>query len=145
MYDLPLLLDLLKVPALHAPDGTAFEEAHAEFQVHGRRVEVQRLDLLGNAVSLGGRGELNLDGSDLRMDFYAVWGHIVQVLPPGLRDLPPWLSRNLLLVRARGALGGDVKFSTEPVPALVGPVKQLVERVRGRGSGTEVRAQKDGY
>jgi hypothetical protein len=141
MYNLPLVLDLLKVPALHAPDGTAFEEAHAEFKVHGRRVQVQRLDLLGNAISLGGRGELNLDGSDLNMDFYAVWGHIVQVLPPGLRELPPWLSKNLLLVRARGPVSKP-ELKPEPVPALVEPVKQLVERARGRSPGPGMRAQK---
>ena len=48
MYNLPLVLDLLKVvTALHAPDGTAFEEAHAEFKIQGKRVQVTRLDLLG--------------------------------------------------------------------------------------------------
>ncbi len=143
MYNLPPLVDLLKVSALHVPDGTAFEEAHTEFRIHGRRVQVQRLDLLGSAISLGGRGELNLDGSDLAMDFYAVWGHIVQVLPPGLREVPPWLSKNLLLVHARGRLG-DIRYTPEPVPALVEPVKQLAERVRVRtGSrGTEDRGQR---
>ena len=109
MYNLPLVLDLLKVvTALHAPDGTAFEEAHAEFKIHGKRVQVTRLDLLGSAISLGGKGEVDMDGSNLAMDFYAVWGHITQMLPPGLREVPPWLSKNLMLVRARGKLGGPL-------------------------------------
>src|SRR5438128_12625724 len=96
MYSLPMVLDLLKViTVLHAPDGTAFEEAHAEFKIHGKRIEVQRLDLLGNAVSLGGKGAMDLDGSNLAMSFYAVVGHVAQMLPPGLREVPPWLSKNL--------------------------------------------------
>jgi hypothetical protein len=142
LYNLPLVLDLLKViTALHVPDGTAFEEAHAEFKVHGKRVQVQRLDLLGSAVSLGGKGELDVDGSNVAMDFYAVWGHVAQMLPPGLREVPPWLSKNLLLLKARGKIGGDVTVRAEPVPMLVDPVRQLADRVRGRMPG--VRAQKE--
>ena len=149
LYNLPLVLNLLKVvTALHAPDGTAFEEAHAEFKVHGKRVQVQRLDLLGDAVSLGGKGEMDLDGSNLAMDFYAVWGHVAQMLPPGLRDVPPWLSKNLLLVKARGRVGGPIEFRPEPVPVLVEPARQLAEKVRGRMPGVKApaagaRAQKD--
>ncbi|HEY8503385.1 MAG TPA: hypothetical protein VIL46_02305, partial [Gemmataceae bacterium] len=51
ILNLPLLLDLLKVLNLRAPDRTAFEEAHAVFEVRGDRVTVRQLDLLGNAIS----------------------------------------------------------------------------------------------
>ncbi len=132
LYNLPLVLDVLKLPNLHAPDGTAFEEAHADFRVNGRRVEVTQLDLIGNVVTLGGRGEVNLDGTNADLDLYAVWGHIVQVLPPGLRELPSWLSRNLLRIRARGKLGGQLDFATEPVPGITQPVKRLLDAARGR-------------
>ncbi len=147
MYNLPLVLDLLKVvTALHAPDGTAFEEAHVEFKVHGKRIQVTRLDLLGSAISLGGKGEMDLDGSNLAMDFYAAWGHIAQMLPPGVREVPSWLSKNLLLVKAQGKLGGQLTFHAEPVPLLVDPVRQLVDRARGRApparnQGSGIRAQ----
>ena len=104
-------------------------------------MQFQRLDLLGSAVSLGGKGEMDIDGSNLAMDFYAVWGHIAQMLPPGLREVPPWLSKNLLLVKAHGSLGGPVVVRPEVVPAVVDPLRQLVEHVRGRMPG--VRAQKD--
>src|SRR5439155_5095164 len=51
MYNLPLVLDLLlKLPTLHVPDRTAVEEALANFEIHGRRVEVKRLDLLGAGI-----------------------------------------------------------------------------------------------
>jgi hypothetical protein len=55
--------------------------------------------------------------------------------------VPPWLSKNLLLVKARGTLGGDVSFRPEPVPMLVEPVRQLAEHIRGRMPG--FRGQKD--
>ena len=45
---LPWLIDLLKLLKLRAPDRTAFEEAHAAFQVRGPRVNITRLDLFGD-------------------------------------------------------------------------------------------------
>jgi hypothetical protein len=142
LYNLPFVLDLLKViTALHVPDGTAFEEAHAEFKVHGKQVQVDRLDLLGNSISLGGKGELDIDGSNVAMNFYAVWGHVAQMLPPGLREVPPWLSKNLLLVKARGRIGGDLDIRAEPVPMIVDPLRRLTDRIRGQTPG--VRGQKD--
>src|SRR5207249_1047999 len=43
IYNLPVLLDLLKVLNLRPPDRTAFEEAHASFGIRGQRVHVNRL------------------------------------------------------------------------------------------------------
>jgi hypothetical protein len=111
--------------------------------VHGKKVQVDRLDLLGHAVSLGGQGEMNIDGTDVKLDLYAVWGNITQLLPPGLREIPPWLSSKLFKIRATGRLGGDdgLSFMPEPVPVLIDPVKQLVEKVRAR-QRSEARGQK---
>lgn len=131
LYDLPVFLELLKAISLRAPDGVAFDEAHASFRLEGPRVNVERLDLLGNAVSLGGRGTLNLDGSAVALDFYAVWARIAQVLPTGWRDLPPWVSGQLLKIKMRGTLS-QPSFAPEPVPFIVEPVQALVERVRRR-------------
>jgi hypothetical protein len=109
----------------------AFDEAHAAFKMQGRRLTVERLDLLGTAVSLGGKGDMDLDGSNVDIDFYAVWARIAQVLPVGLRDVPPWLSQNLLKIKMRGSLG-EPSFAAEPVPFLVEPVKQLLDRMSNR-------------
>jgi hypothetical protein len=130
LYNLPLVLDVLKLPNLHAPDGTAFEEAHVEFRINGPKVAIEQIDLIGSAISLGGQGTVNLDGSNADFEMYALWGHIVQVLPPGLRDLPPWLSKNLLKIRARGTLSGHLDFASEPVPGMTQPVRRLLDMAR---------------
>ncbi len=127
MYNLPFLLDLLKVLGLRPPDRTAFEEAHAVFNVHGPRVTVSRLDLDGNAISLGGQGEVDLDGSNLQLDFYAVWGRIKQVLPPLFRELPPAISQQLLKIKVRGRLDKP-EFTKEPVPMLVEPLQRALRK-----------------
>ena len=41
MYNLPVLLDLLKLIGLRTPDRTAFEEARASFSIKGPRVTVR--------------------------------------------------------------------------------------------------------
>jgi hypothetical protein len=135
MYNLPLLLDLIKVLGLRPPDRTAFEEAHAAFSIRGPRVVVNRLDLDGNAISLSAMpgGELNLDGSDVQLDFYAVWGRIKQVLPPIFREIPPALGQQLLKIKMRGSVS-DPKITKEPVPALVEPLEKLVKRFTARAA-----------
>src|SRR5262249_46410679 len=105
MYNLPVLLDLLKVIGLRVPDRTAFEEAPAALDTKGGGVHATRLELFGNAISLRGQGEMNLDGSDINLDFNADWGRITQVLPPGINQIPPAISDQLLKVKMRGSLG----------------------------------------
>ena len=113
---------------LRVPDRTAFEEAHATFSIKGPRVSVSRLDLYGNAISLSGQGEMNLDGSDLQLDFYAVWGRIMQVLPPVFRPIPSALSQQLLKIQMRGKVD-DVRCTREPLPFVVEPLQRLVRRL----------------
>ena len=129
--ELLFLLDLLKVLNLRPPDRTLFEEVHATFGIRGSRVLVNRLDLYGNVVSLSGQGEMNLDGSDLQLDFYAVWARIVQVLPPILRDIPATIGQWVLKIKMRGSLANP-RFTKEPVPVLVEPVERLVKRMTGQ-------------
>jgi hypothetical protein len=129
MYDLPVLLDLLKVLQLRPPDRTAFEEAYARFAIRGPRVRVQRLDLYGDAFSLSGEGTMNLDGTDIQLDFYAVWGRIMQILPPLLSKIPPAISRQCLRIEMRGRIG-DVRVRKELAPTLVEPLMRLIKRRR---------------
>jgi hypothetical protein len=138
MYNLPLLLDLLKFLSLRQPDGTAFEEAHATFGIHGQRVAIDRLDLFGNSISLRGQGEMNLDGSDINLDFFAIWGRVIQMLPPLIKELPQDVSKHLLKIKMRGRFN-DVHFTKEPVPVLVEPLKGFLEKLAGlrRGGATK--------
>ena len=77
MYNLPVLLDLMKVLKAQAPDKTAFEEAHASFRIHGDRVKVEQLDLIGKAVCLGGSGELDTSGEYVKFEFYTLVSQVL--------------------------------------------------------------------
>src|SRR5262249_9463818 len=100
--DRPLLIGLLKVLSLNKPDRTAFEEARIQFAIRGPQVEVTELNLYGNSISLSGEGTMNLNGTDIKLDFYAVWGRIVQISPPLIDKIWPAISRQVLKIKMRG-------------------------------------------
>jgi hypothetical protein len=129
MLDLPVMLDVIKLARLRPMDHTAFEEAHAVFRLRGDRVKVGQLDLLGNAVSLGGEGEMNLDGSNAEFEFYTVWTNIRNMLGGG-GDIASRISGNLFRIRVSGDLGGDrpPRVTQEAFPGIVDPIRRLMGR-----------------
>ncbi len=137
LYNLPLILDLLKFLGLRWPDRTAFEEVHADFQIRGPRVTLRGLKLQGNAISLTGQGDFNLDGTDLHVDFYPTWARFEQLLPPALRSVPPTVSKNFLIIEMRGKVtknADDLKFNKRPMPMIVDPLMNVRDRVIGADS-----------
>ncbi len=138
LYNLPFLLDLLKFLGLHWPDRTAFEEFNAGFNIQGSKVSVQKVDLLGSAVSLSGKGEFDLGSKNLSLDVYPMWGRVEQLLPPIVRPFPTTLSKNLLTVEVRGKVSGnpkDLKYRMKPMPVIVDPLLLLRDRMIGQPSG----------
>jgi hypothetical protein len=129
MLDLPIMFDVIKLARLRPMDHTAFEEAHAVFRIRGDRVKVGQLDLLGNAISLGGEGEMNLDGSHAQFDFYTVWTNIRNMLGGG-GDIAARISGNLFRIRVTGDLGTDQppRVTQEALPGVVDPIRRLLGR-----------------
>src|SRR5262249_30102974 len=87
------------------------------------------IDLFGNAISLRGAGELNIDGSDIDLDFSVDWARFNQVLPPGIKSIPPAISDQLLKIKMRGRFG-DVVCTREPMPGVMGPLRKMVDGMR---------------
>jgi AsmA-like protein len=132
LYDLPLVLDLLSALSGHLPKGSAFQEANADFTIDGERLNVSRLELLGDALSLRGLGDMRVDGSDIKLEMYGLlWGRTLPLLPPLIDQIPSWLSKRLMLIRVEGDLE-KVRTKVEPVPFLVEPMKELLKTVSGR-------------
>jgi len=129
IYNLPPLLDVLKFVKLHAPDGTAFEEAFAKFRVEGEVVHFEQLDLLGKLISLTGDGEMKLDGTGLKLDIYPIWLGLVRALPPHAREIPNAISRSLYKVEMSGSLLGQLDYRSEAIPVIVEPVRRLLDRM----------------
>jgi hypothetical protein len=127
MLRLPLLLDLLKAFGLRLPDRTAFEQARVVFGIEGPKMHIGQLDLFGNAISLRGQGTLNLDGSDLNLDFGADWGRMPGLLPPGISDLSQALNDQVFRIKMRGQIGA-VRYEKELLPGVLDPLKRVIGR-----------------
>jgi hypothetical protein len=125
MYKLPLLLDLLKAISLRLPDGTAFEQARMIFGIEGPQMRVHAIDLFGNAISLRGQGTVNLDGSNVNLDFSADWGRVPQMLPPGISDISQAFSDQLFKIKMRGKISSP-RFEKELIPGVVDPIKKAL-------------------
>src|SRR5205085_3312444 len=101
-------------------------EAQAEFDIQGKRLQFKELNLMGNAISLRGKGDMNLDGTDLNLDFNADWGRMHQMLPAEIMLVPEIFSNQLLKIRMRGDIG-HVKCTKEILPPVTEPLRKLME------------------
>jgi hypothetical protein len=134
MYNLPVLLDLVKVLKLQTPDKTAFEEAHATFRIHGDRIKVEQVDLIGKAVCLGGSGELDTSGDYVKFDFYTVGSQVLaRMINTPVGDLTAFLSKNLFVIRMTRE-NGELKYKPEAVPLVTEPVRAVADRLRARAA-----------
>lgn len=133
ILNLPFLLPLLKTLKLQAPDKTAFEEAHAAFTIRGDRVHVTHLDLLGDAVSLGGSGETDLDGKYLQFDCYTIWSQTLhRWLTTPVGDFSAFVSEKLFRIEIKRGADGQIKYDARLVPFVTDPVRALAERMKKR-------------
>ncbi len=80
IYELPLLVSLLKVLRSKAPDATAFNECDANFRMRGKHIYLEQLNFLGDAVQLYGSGYTNLD-EELTLEFRGTVGRDDRRLP----------------------------------------------------------------
>lgn len=134
MYNLPILLELVKVLKLQTPDKTAFEQAHAVFRIQGDRIKVEQLDLIGKAICVGGSGELDTNGDYVKFEFYTVWSQVLkQMINTPAGDLTAFLSRNLFIIKLVRE-NGELKYKPEPVPLVTEPAKAVLDRMRRLGA-----------
>ncbi len=131
IYNLPPIVALLKVLKLRVPDETAFEEAHIRFGMSGRQMEFGRLDFFGDAVSLGGKGSMSLDGTNLMVDFFALPGPLNTRMLPVIGNLEAAISKQIVVIKMRGSLM-DPKCFSEPVPIILEPLKGMMNWIRNR-------------
>ncbi len=122
LYKLPPLLDLIKTLGLRVPDGTAFEQVHAQFGVDGPMLRFRQLDLYGNAITLCGKGTVPLDGRDMALEFRTEWARVNQFLPQVIEKVPKAISEQLFLVRIHGNPRSP-KIERDVLPGLTQPFR----------------------
>lgn len=130
IYQLPVMVEMLSVLSLQAPDTSAFRQSDIDFRLVGDIVYFDRIDFNGDAISLLGKGEMSFD-QRLHLAFYAFvgrdefkWGLI--------RDLASWGSQNLMLVHVDGTVAHP-ETRQEALPGMQRMIEQLGDLMPGDG------------
>lgn len=132
LYNLPVLLDLVKVLKGQSPDGVAFEEAHMNFELKGDRINVTQLDLLGTAVSLGGSGTMDMKGEDVKFEFYTIWSQTLRrMLMTPIGEVTGAVSGGLFKIELT-RVNGTLTPKAYVLPAITDPMRAVAERWRNR-------------
>jgi len=122
LYELPVIVALLKILRVKAPDRTAFESSMVDFRIEGPRAYLDTIELSGDAVSLVGAGEVDLD-SHVRLTFRPIMGESETQLP-ALKRVLGGAGGQFLVVHVDGTLADPVT-STEVFPTLAAAVQKL--------------------
>lgn len=77
---LPLVLSLFKILTVKPPNSKAFSRSDIKFQIKGNHIQFDHINFYGDAISLLGKGEMDLD-KNIRMIFHPIVGN-------GQRNIP---------------------------------------------------------
>lgn len=111
IYELPLMVALLKILTVKPPDTTAFTESDMEFVIRGNHVYFERINFNGDAISLRGNGEMKFD-REINLNFRAEVGKR-EINIPVLRELMRGASQQFMQVQVTGSIDAP---DTKSVP-----------------------------
>lgn len=119
-------------------DRTAFDSSNVNFLINGTDIDFERIELVGDAISLIGNGRMNLD-QDLDLNFYSVVGRN-RIRIPLLSELYHASSQQILWISVDGTVS-DPKMSRQVLPQLNDSIRQLFQ-VPERPNGFQERGNR---
>jgi hypothetical protein len=102
IYELPVMINLLKLLSIQRPDRTAFTTSNIDFRIEGDDLALDRIDFSGDAISLKGKGRMNAQ-REINLTFYPVFGRAERHLPI-FRPLLGETGREFMLIEVTGLL-----------------------------------------
>jgi hypothetical protein len=133
LYELPVVVAIFRAALSGAPDNTAFRTALFDFDVGGGQFQFRKIDLIGDTMSLRGRGYVRFDGP-LALDFFSTAGRN-QVPIPFLRDVLRESTAGLWGVTVRGSLQNPVA-DVQAAPRLNDALRQFLGGFGGPMAGS---------
>jgi len=122
IYELPVVVALLKILRVKAPDRNAFGSSLVDFRIEGPRAYLDTIELSGDAISLVGNGEIDFD-TNLRLTFRSIMGDAEAQLP-AMKRLLGGASGQFMLIHVDGTLADPVP-TTEAFPTLAAALHKL--------------------
>lgn len=138
IYELSVVMALLKILRVKPPDRTAFGSSIVDFRIEGPRAYLDNIELSGDAISLVGAGEIDFD-SNINLTFRSIMGDS-QAQLPAMKRLLGGASGQFLLVHVGGTLAEPVP-TTEAFPTLAAALQRL--QAQRRGDGPRLAGRRD--
>ncbi|MBN2021238.1 MAG: AsmA-like C-terminal domain-containing protein [Pirellulales bacterium] len=102
VYQLPVMVALLKILSIREPDRSAFSSADIRFGISGPHVYLRPINFNGDAISLLGQGQMDFD-TNIDLAFHAVVGRDAFRLPI-VSPLMGEASRQTMTIKITGSL-----------------------------------------
>ncbi len=115
IYQLPVMVALLKVLNFKPPDTTAFTKCDASFDLSGEHFALKKIEFVGDAISLGGTGEMNLN-TDINLRLHSLLGRSDMQLD-GWKKLMGGASEQIMQIQVTGTLA-DPHAKREAFPVI---------------------------
>lgn len=116
VYQLPVMISMLKLLSIRQPDTNAFSQSDIDFRMAGNHIYLDPIDFRGDAISLLGKGELNAENQQLQLTFYSMVGRANGYIPI-LRELVGGASQQIMQIHVTGTVG-DPQVRREALPAV---------------------------
>ncbi len=127
VYELPVMISLLKILSIRSPDQNAFSDALVEYRVEGEHIYFDRIKLYGDAISLFGTGEMNFQ-SQIGLKFYALVGRGEL---PVFKQVLGGASQQLMSIHVDGTLQNP-ETRREALPAVSQALQQIRDELQNR-------------
>jgi hypothetical protein len=136
IYELPLMVQLLKILSIRLPDKTGFTTSDVEFEIAGEHIDLKKIEFSGDAISLLGKGEMNLN-SDIQATLSAIVGRSEWQLPV-FKSVMGQASQQFMEIHVDGNLA-DPHIWREPFPGINQAIQQLQAGMQPRPQRPAVR------
>ncbi len=127
VYQLPVMLSLLKILSIRPPDQNAFSAASINYRIEGEHIYFDRIDFEGDAISLLGKGEMDFQ-SQIALTFSAKVGRGELDLPL-VKQVFRGASEQLMLIHVDGPLQ-DPQTRKEALPAVNEALQHLRDELQ---------------
>jgi hypothetical protein len=119
LYELPIFAQMLTLLSFRPaqPGDAAFNYAYGDFTIHDGLFDFSKIELVGDAIGLGGRGNIGFAGpkmSKLEMDFYSMANNRIPFFGPLVRAV----SDRWIRVQVFGTVSQPVARIQQRIPYL---------------------------
>ena len=127
VYQLPLMVALLKILSIRPPDQNAFSDATVDYRIEGEHIYFDRIDFRGDAISLRGKGQMDFQ-SAVEMTFYGMVGR-GELDVPIIDQVFRGASQQIMLIHVGGTLQNP-ETRREALPAVNQALQQLRDELQ---------------